>query len=73
METKTIAMWQDFVTFGEQRPGPQQMIENEHVRVLITGLKPDQRIPLPPEAATVYHFLVGQGTMTVEDAIRGKK
>jgi quercetin dioxygenase-like cupin family protein len=70
METTntTTAMWQDYVIYGDERPNPQNMIQNDRVRVIVAGLKPGQRIPVHPEAAAVYHFLEGQGTMTVDDA-----
>jgi mannose-6-phosphate isomerase-like protein (cupin superfamily) len=67
MDTTTTAMWQDFVTYGNDQPNPQTMIENERVRIIIAGLRPGQRIPIHPEAAAVYHFLEGKGTMTVND------
>jgi quercetin dioxygenase-like cupin family protein len=67
METTMTAMWQDFVVYGDERPNPQTMMENERVRVIIAGLKPGQRIPVHPESAAVYHFLEGVGTMTVDD------
>ncbi len=68
METTMTAMWQGFVTYGDERPSPQTMLENDRVRVIIAGLKPGQRIPVHPEAAAVYHFLEGQGVMTVDGA-----
>ena len=68
METTTTAMWQDYVTYGDERPSPQTMFENERVRLIVAGLKPGQRIPVHPEAAAVYHFLEGQGVMTVDGA-----
>ena len=68
METTMTAMWQDFVVYGDERPSPQTMMENDQVRVIIAGLKPGQRIPVHPEAAAVYHFLEGTGVMTVDDA-----
>jgi quercetin dioxygenase-like cupin family protein len=68
METKATAVWQDLVVFGDERPSPQTMFENERVRVIIAGLKPAQRIPVHPEAAAVYTILEGQGIMTVDDA-----
>lgn len=68
MNTTKTAMWQDFVVYGDERPNPQTMFENERVRVIIAGLKPGQRIPVHPEAAAVYHFLEGQGVMTVDGA-----
>jgi mannose-6-phosphate isomerase-like protein (cupin superfamily) len=61
-------MAQDFVTYGEERPNPETMIENDRVRVIMAGLKPEQRIPVHPEAAAVYHFLEGKGVMTVDEA-----
>lgn len=68
MEMTMTAMWQDFVVYGDERPNPQNMIENDRVRVIIAGLKAGQRIPVHPEAAAVYHFLEGMGVMTVDDA-----
>ncbi len=68
METTMTGMWQDFVRYGEERPDPQTMFENDRVRVIVAGLKPGQRIPVHPEAAAVYHFLEGQGVMTVDNA-----
>lgn len=68
METTMTALWQNFVTFGDERPSPQTMFENERVRVIIAGLKPGQRIPMHPEAAAVYHILEGRGVMTVDEA-----
>lgn len=67
METTMTGMWQDFVVFGDNRPNPQTMFENDRVRVIIAGLKAGQQIPVHPEAAAVYHFLEGQGVMTVDD------
>ncbi len=68
METTMTGMWQEFVRYGEEGPHPQTMFENDRVRVLVAGLKPGQRIPVHPEAAAVYHFLEGQGVMTVDTA-----
>ncbi len=68
METTMTALWQNYVTYGDERPNPQTMIENDRVRVIIAGLKPGQRIPVHPEAAAVYHFLEGQGVMIVDGA-----
>ena len=68
METTTMTgMWKNHVTYGDERPSPQTMIENDRVRVIIAGLKAGQRIPVHPEAAAVYHILEGEGTMTVDD------
>lgn len=67
MEPQKTARWQDLVTFGEEHPQPHTLAENEHVRVMIAGLKPGQHIPVHPEAAAVYTFLEGKGIMTVND------
>jgi hypothetical protein len=45
METTITAKWQNYVTYGDERPNPQTMIENDRVRVIIAGLKPGKRIP----------------------------
>jgi quercetin dioxygenase-like cupin family protein len=68
MNATLTANWQDFVKYGDEGPNPQTVLENERVRVIIAGLKPGQRIPVHPEAAAVYHFLEGQGVMTVDGA-----
>ncbi len=62
----TIAKWQDCIQFGEDRPNPQTVLENERVRLIIAGLKPGQSIPVHPEAAAVYQFIQGKGIMTVD-------
>jgi len=67
MDTTMTAKWQGYVTYGDERPSPQTMIENDRVRVIIAGLKPGQHIPVHPEAAAVYHILEGEGQMTVDD------
>lgn len=66
MDTTKTANWKDFLAYGDERPNPQTIIENDRVRVIIAGLKPGQRIPVHPESAAVYHFLEGQGVMTVD-------
>ncbi len=66
MAAAKVVRWQDYLQFGESGPNPQTLFENERMRVLVAGLKPGQRIPVHPEAAAVYHFLEGQGMMTVD-------
>ncbi len=66
MGTTKTARWQDLLKFGDEGPNPQTVVENDRVRVIIGGLKPGQRIPVHPEAGAVYHFLEGQGVMTVD-------
>ena len=62
-----VNRWQDFVKYGNERPNPQTMIENDRVRVIVAGLKAGQSIPVHPEAAAVYIILEGEGVMTVDD------
>ena len=33
----------------------------------MAGLEPGQQIPAHPESLAVYHFLAGEGIMTVDD------
>ncbi len=67
MEISTAKNWHDFLTFGEEGPVPQTLIENERVRVIVAGLRAGQRIPVHPESAAVYHFLEGRGFMMVDN------
>jgi quercetin dioxygenase-like cupin family protein len=35
--------------------------------VIVAGLEPGQQIPAHAETLAVYHFLAGEGVMTVDD------
>jgi quercetin dioxygenase-like cupin family protein len=53
--------------FGETGPKPQFLVDDANFKVLVGGLEPGQQIPVHPESLSMYYFLVGTGTMTVND------
>ena len=42
-------------------------MDDANFKVLVGGLEPGQQIPVHPESLSMYYFLAGTGTMTVED------
>ena len=58
--------WQAKVVYSPNGPQPQVLTDAEHLKVIVAGLQPGQRIPAHPEAAAVYHFLEGTGWMQVD-------
>ena len=53
------------VVFDSAGPRPQFLVDSEKLKVVVAGLEPGQQIPAHPEALAVYHFLAGEGVMTV--------
>jgi len=60
-DTKALAV------FGESGPKPQFLVDDASFKVLVGGLEPGQQIPVHPESPSMYHFLAGTGTMTVNE------
>jgi quercetin dioxygenase-like cupin family protein len=58
--------WREQVTYSAAGPTPTILRADDKTKVLIAGLEAGQRIPEHAEAAAVYHFLLGEGTMTVD-------
>ena len=57
----------ELAVFDSDGPRPQFLVDSEKLKVLVAGLEPGQQIPAHPEALAVYHFLAGEGVMTVND------
>lgn len=53
--------------FASDGPKPQFLIDAPHFKVLVAGLEAGQQIPIHPAEAALYHFLEGEGLMTVDD------
>ena len=53
-------------TFGETGPQPRFFLDSDSFKVLVVGLEAGQQIPIHPESTAMYHFLEGNGTMTVD-------
>jgi quercetin dioxygenase-like cupin family protein len=51
--------------FAADGPKPNFLIETPQFKALVVGLEAGQQIPLHPDEAAMYHFLEGEGLMTV--------
>lgn len=60
-DTKTKAV------FSPQGTQPQFLIDAPKFKALVVGLEAGQQIPPHPAEAAMYHFLEGEGLMTVGD------
>jgi quercetin dioxygenase-like cupin family protein len=58
-ETKSKAV------FAPDGPKPQFLIDTPQFKALVVGLEAGQQIPVHPGEAAMYHFLEGEGMMTV--------
>jgi quercetin dioxygenase-like cupin family protein len=58
-ETKSKAV------FNPKSPSPQFLIDTPQFKALVVGLEAGQQIPVHPGEAAMYHFLEGEGLMTV--------
>lgn len=53
--------------FDGAGPRPQFLVDSEKLTVVVAGLEAGQQIPSHPEALAMYHFLAGEGVMTIND------
>jgi quercetin dioxygenase-like cupin family protein len=53
--------------FATDGPKPQFILDTPQFKALVVGLEPGQQIPLHPGEAAMYHFIEGEGLMTVGD------
>lgn len=51
--------------FAADGPKPQFLLDNPQFKVLVVGLEAGQQIPMHSGEAAMYHFLEGEGLMTV--------
>ena len=52
--------------FSVNGPKPQFLIETPQFKALVVGLEAGGQIPIHPGEAAAYHFLEGEGLMTVD-------
>lgn len=57
------------VVFAPDGPKPQFLVDTPQFKALVVGLEPGQQVPVHPGEAAMYHFLGGEGLMTVDDEI----
>jgi quercetin dioxygenase-like cupin family protein len=60
-ETKSQAV------FAADGPKPQFLIDTSKFKVLVVGLEAGGQIPVHPAETAMYHFLEGEGLMTVDE------
>lgn len=60
-----IPDWNEKVVFSHEGPQPQPLIVADHLKSVLVGLEPGQKIPPHPAPLAVYHFLEGEGVMWV--------
>lgn len=53
--------------FAADGPKPQFLIDTPQFKVLVVGLEAGGQIPVHPDGAAMYHFLEGEGLMTVDE------
>jgi quercetin dioxygenase-like cupin family protein len=53
--------------FAADGPKPQFLIDTPQFKALVVGLEEGSQIPVHPGEAAMYHFLEGQGLMTVDE------
>lgn len=53
--------------FAPDGPKPQFLVDTPKFKVLVVGLDAGGQIPVHPGEAAMYHFLEGEGLMTVDD------
>jgi quercetin dioxygenase-like cupin family protein len=53
--------------FTTEGPKPQFLTETPNFKALVVGLEAGAQIPVHPGEAAMYHFLEGEGLMTVDE------
>ncbi|MCC7119076.1 MAG: DUF861 domain-containing protein [Anaerolineales bacterium] len=52
--------------FSPAGPQPQFLLDTPQYKALVVGLEAGQQLPPHPAEASVFHFLEGEGQMTVD-------
>ncbi|GAB4500137.1 MAG: hypothetical protein OHK003_18990 [Anaerolineales bacterium] len=55
--------------FAADGPKPQFLLDTPHFKALVVGLEAGGQIPVHPGEAAMYHFLEGEGLMTVDEDV----
>ncbi len=55
--------------FAPDGPKPKFLVDTPQFKALVVGLEAGQQIPVHAGEAAMYHFLAGEGLMTVDDEI----
>ena len=66
IETMYFPNWQDRISYSDDGPDPQVLLEKGKIKLVVVGLSAGQKIPAHAESLGIYHFLDGRGTMTID-------
>ena len=67
LETMYFPDCKDSIVVSDDGPTPQILVEKGKIKLVVAGLKAGQSIPAHEESLGIYHFLEGQGVMTVDE------
>jgi quercetin dioxygenase-like cupin family protein len=57
----------ELAVFAADGPKPHVLIDAPRLKAMLIGLEAGQHIPIHPEQAALYHFLEGEGLMTIDE------
>ncbi len=66
-DTRSVAV------FAADGPKPQFLLDTPQFKVLVVGLEAGAQIPVHPAETAMYHFLEGEGLMTIGEETFGVK
>lgn len=66
IETMHFSNWNEIVSYSHEGPDPQVLLEKGKIKLVVVGLHAGQAIPAHAESLGIYHFLAGEGRMTVD-------
>lgn len=58
--------WRSLVRWSAPGPQPEILHDDPSLRVLVAGLEPGAGIPPHPGPRAVYHYLEGEGVLTLD-------
>ncbi len=66
-ETQYFLDCKDSIQSSDEGPNPHTLFEKGKIKLIVAELKTGQSIPPHEESIGIYHFLEGEGVMTVDD------
>jgi quercetin dioxygenase-like cupin family protein len=66
-ETTYFLDCKDAIRTSADGPHPATLFEQEKIKLVVAGLEAGQSIPPHKESLGIYHFISGEGVMTVDD------
>jgi quercetin dioxygenase-like cupin family protein len=66
MANPIVPDWRTLVRWSSPGPQPAILHDEPTLRVLVAGLEPGAAIPPHPGPSAVYHYLEGEGVLTLD-------